>query len=251
MEKIKLWDAEAYQKNFGFVSGYGDDLLKLLEPKPGMTILDIGCGNGILTHRISQKGADVTGIDSSEEMLRLAESNYPALKFYRINALELPYAEEFDAVFSNAVFHWIDKQDKLIYGISSALKKGGHLVCEFGGAGCAETVHAALRTAFERRGLAYAFPFYFPTIGEYAPLLESQGLRVEYAALFSRPTELKEGDSVTDWINMFVTEAFEEISAEIKQEILTETEEALRQVLYHKGRWIIDYVRIRIKAVKL
>ena len=64
-----------------------------------------------------------------------------------------------------------------------ALKPGGRLVCEFGGAGCCETIHAAIRRVFARRNRRYRKTFYFPTVGEYAPRLERNGLKVEVALL--------------------------------------------------------------------
>lgn len=97
--------------------------------------------------------------------------------------------EEVDAIFSNAVFHWIGDQEKLLKNISKSLKDNGQLVCEFGGKGCAETIHLALQNEFERRNLIYPRVFYFPTISEYAPIVEKSGLKVVYATLFDRITE--------------------------------------------------------------
>lgn len=99
-----------------------------------------------------------------------------------------------------------------------------------------------------RRGLVYPRTFYFPTIGEYAPLLEEQGFRVECALLFDRPTVQKTEQGLENWIRMFVKEPFAGISDEVKEEIIRETVEALRGRLYQDGKWFVDYVRIRIKA---
>lgn len=247
---MKQWNAEKYQKSFSFVYQYGDDVLSLLDITPGMRILDIGCGNGILTNKIAETGAVVTGIDSSHEMIALAKENHPSLTFLHMDAINIPFADEFDAVFSNAVFHWISDQQRLASKISQCLKKGGYLVCEFGGAGCAQAVHEALHTAFEKHGLTYRHAFYFPTIGTHVPLLEESGLLVTYASLFARPTKLNAGDTVADWINMFITQPFTELSASVKNSILSDAENILASVLYRDNAWFIDYMRIRIKAVK-
>jgi ubiquinone/menaquinone biosynthesis C-methylase UbiE len=183
-------------------------------------------------------------------MLERAKKNAPGISFIHMNATEIPYVEEFDAVFSNAVFHWIDDQDKLLTNIARALKMKGQLVCEFGGVGCAKLVHETLEEVFSKYGLQYINYFYFPSIGEYAPRLEKAGLKVEYAYLFERPTFLKKGETVIDWINMFVTQAFEGIEASLKQQILEETKEKLKPYLMKEEGWWIDYVRIRIKAIK-
>lgn len=247
---MKKWDAEGYQESFSFVYQYGDDVLSWLDISPGMRVLDIGCGNGILTAKMAEKGALVTGIDSSLEMFALAKQAHASLTFIHMDATQMHFDDEFDAVFSNAVFHWISDQHRLISGISRSLKKGGHLVCEFGGEGCALEVHKALQSAFEKHGLVYRHAFYFPTIGMYAPLLEEHGLKVTQASLFPRPTKLTAGDTVTDWINMFITQPFAGVSESVKKDILTQAEKTLMPVLYQDNAWFIDYVRIRIKAVK-
>lgn len=69
----KKWDAQGYESEFKFVHKYGEDVLDLLDVKEGQHILDIGCGNAVLTKKIHDMGAIVTAIDSSKEMLDLAK----------------------------------------------------------------------------------------------------------------------------------------------------------------------------------
>lgn len=242
------WNAQGYTKDFQFVHQYGEDVLRLLDIEKGTKVLDLGCGNGALTKKIWDMGADVTGIDASEKMLETAVQNYPELTFRQADAVSFTLEEPVDYVFSNAVFHWIDDQDGLLENIFKALKPQGFLVCEFGGYGCAEAIHSALTAAFEKRGLNYKRTFYFPTIGEYAPILESHGLRVTYASLFDRKTALKGENGLEDWIKMFVTLPFEGVDRSLTQEIIAETVENLKPVLYEDGVWYADYVRIRLKA---
>ena len=123
-------------------------------------------------------------------------------------------------------------------------------MCEFGGYGCAESVHSTLENVFAEHHLKYKRVFYFPTIGQYAPLLEKAGFRVEYAVLFDRPTKQVGDNGLANWINMFVKKPFEGVNEDIKQEIIEETVEKLRAKLYIDDCWIVDYVRIRFRAVK-
>lgn len=150
-------------------------------------------------------------------------------------------------VFSNAVLHWIDRerQGEALEHIASALAPEGQFVFECGG-----RVHAALALAFERHGLAYKFPFYFPTIGEYAPLVEAAGMHITDAVLFDRPTALEGTDGMADWIRMFVKRPFEDVPAPLGDEIIAEAVEALRPDMFHGDTWYVDYVRLRIRAVK-
>lgn len=246
------WDAKGYTDNFSFVHKYGEDVLELIDAAPGSFVVDLGCGNGALSEKLCERGYRVLGVDASANMLREAQKAHPSLSFMAADATEFSLEEKADVIFSNAVFHWIDgeKQECLIKNVADQLKPGGTLVCEFGGKGCAETVHAALERNFIKRGYPYLRPFYFPTIGEYAPLLEKYGFRVEYATLFDRPTVQKTDHGLEDWIRMFVKKAFEAVPADTADEIIRETVKELEDRLFVEGKWIVDYVRIRFKARK-
>jgi len=249
------WDAEKYKENFSFVHQYGESVLELIRRPEGENrpfAVDLGCGNGALTARLVDKGYTVLGIDDSEEMLRIARELHPDLTFQKGNAIDFELPQPADVIFSNAVFHWINAADQeaMIRNIYRALKPGGQLVCEFGGKGCAETVHSTLERLFAQQGYHYPRVFYFPTIGEYTPILEQAGFRVEYACLFDRPTPQKGEHGLRDWIEMFVKRPFEGMGTADKEAILAEAENALKDTLCPDGTWIVDYVRIRIRAVK-
>lgn len=247
------WNTQEYEDKFDFVHKYGEGVTELIDAKQNSFVVDLGCGNGALSKVLLEKGYRVLGIDASEDMIETAKKSYPNIRFKMADAMEFQLEEKADVIFSNAVFHWIDanKQEKLNSNISSQLKMGGKLVCEFGGKGCAESVHTTLEKNFAKRGMRYQRTFYFPTIGEYAPMLEKHGLQVEYAALFDRPTEQRTENGLADWINMFVKEPFKNVDEDMKREIIQETVNELRAKLYINGKWFVDYVRIRMKAKKV
>lgn len=249
---MKKWDSSNYKENFSFVPKYGEDVMNLITKPAGSAIVDLGCGNGTLTNVLNEKGYNVVGVDQSKEMLELAKKTYPNLDFICSDALTFKLEKRVDVVFSNAVFHWINKEnhDKLIKNIYDNLKPNGELVCEFGGYKCADKIHKALEKSFNKRSLNYVLHFYFPKIAEYTSILERNGFVTEYAILFDRPTEQKSENGVIDWINMFVTEAFKDVSLEIKNEITKEVQDELYDELFIDGKWFIDYVRIRIRARK-
>lgn len=247
------WNTEEYENKFNFVHKYGEGVTELIDAKTNSFVVDLGCGNGALSKVLSDKGYRVLGIDASTDMIETAEKLHSGIKFKVADATEFQLEEKADVIFSNAVFHWIDadKQETLISNISNQLKMGGKLVCEFGGKGCAESVHATLEKKFEKHGMRYPRTFYFPTVGEYAPILEKYGLQVEYATLFERPTEQTTENGLEDWIRMFVKKPFENVDKSLGNEIIRETVEELRDKLYIDGKWFVDYVRIRIKAKKV
>lgn len=247
------WDAEKYKQDFMFVPEYGAAVLDLLDAAPGARVVDLGCGNGALTRQLADRGYQVLGVDASPEQLALARQAYPDLTFREGNALDFALEQPADAIFSNAVLHWIDadKQQAMLDHIASQIRPNGLFVCEFGGKGCAEHVHAELERRFAAHGLHYRRTFYFSTIGEYAPLLEKAGFRVEYATLFDRPTRQVGPDGLADWIRMFDTAPFADVEPALADTIIAETVDALRPVLYHDDAWYVDYVRIRFKLRKL
>lgn len=151
------WNAKGYQKDFAFVPKYGEAVLDLIDAAPGALAVDLGCGNGGLTGKLIERGYRVVGVDASAPMLALAKERYPDTTFLQADACTFQLPEQADVIFSNAVLHWIDaaKQNELIANIAYQLKPGGQLVCEFGGKGCAETVHAALEKIFAAHGLTY------------------------------------------------------------------------------------------------
>lgn len=248
------WDSKTYASDFSFVPEYGNSVIELIEAEKGAAVLDLGCGNGALTKALQDKGYRAAGMDASPELLAMARESYPDMDFVQADAADFSLKEPVDAVFSNAVFHWIDKtrQPAMLSCVHRALKPGGEFVFEFGGHDNNRLIHEALAKAFAAHGYAYQMPFYFPTIGEYAGLLEETGFQVRYAVLFDRPTKLTGSDGMKAWIRMFVKTPFAVIQTEQEKEaVLAETAESLRDKLYHEGSWYADYVRLRMKAICL
>ncbi len=245
------WNAQDYTQNFSFVHEYGSDLISMIQGEH-RSVLDLGCGNGALTHRLAQAGHRAEGLDASPELLELAKTTWPGLVFHLGNAVDFQAAAPFDVVFSNAVLHWIDEtqQDGMLRCVNRALKPGGQFVFELGGYGNNALIHRALSAAFVRRGLAYRIPFYFPTVGQYSARLERAGFLVTYALLFDRPTPLRGPDGLYDWLRMFIQRPFQGMDPAEEESILRETVQELESALYREGVWYSDYVRLRCKAVK-
>jgi trans-aconitate methyltransferase len=248
------WDASLYEARHGFVHQQAADLLDLLQPVAGERVLDVGCGTGHLTARIAAAGAQVTGIDASAEMIAEARRHYPKLNFEVADAREYRAAESYDAVFSNAALHWIRPAESVAGGVAAALVPGGRFVAEFGGHGNVRQIVAAIRAAVDDaldRETADVNPWYFPSIGEYATVLEAAGLEVAAAWLFDRPTPLEAGEEgMLNWLRMFAGPAFSQIAGAEKGAVLTATVERLRPRLFEKGQWTADYRRLRVVARK-
>ncbi|HVB99124.1 MAG TPA: class I SAM-dependent methyltransferase [Candidatus Dormibacteraeota bacterium] len=248
------WSPTLYNAKHSFVWERGADLLPLLAAQAGERILDVGCGTGHLTARIAAAGARVTGIDRSPEMIQEARKSYPDLEFAVADATDFHFDEPFDAVFSNAALHWVREPERVAECIRSALKTGGRFVAEMGGKGNAAKLAAALRRARASLGFPVpegGAPWYFPSLGEYAALLEAHGLEVTFASLFDRPTPLDEGEAgLGNWIRMFSWAFTNGLSAEEQTELIRRVEAPLRGEFFRNGVWHVDYRRLRVVAWK-
>ena len=189
------WSASRYADNARFVSDLGEAVLDLLNPKPGERILDLGCGDGALTEKIAAVGAEVVGVDGSPDMVSAAKRR--GIDARVADAYGLNFRSEFDAVFSNAALHWMNRDpDAVIQGIHRALKPCGRFAAEMGGHGNVAAITVALCATLEVYGVQdpdLLIPWYFPTPHEYRERLQRTGFVVEYIALIPRPTPLPSG----------------------------------------------------------
>ncbi|MBZ5651843.1 MAG: methyltransferase domain-containing protein [Acidobacteriia bacterium] len=249
MSTVQIWDPASYARNARFVSDLGAPVVDFLAPKPGERILDLGCGDGVLTKKLADLGCEVVAVDSSLAQVEAARKL--GLNASVISGEELQYKEEFDAVFSNAVLHWIRRADEMLAGVYRSLKPGGRFVAECGGHGCVHQIRTALVQALDRRGLdgEARVPWYFPTPGDYATRLERAGFRVDSIALIPRPTPLP--SDVIAWLETFALNFFQGFSDEARSDYLQEVRMVLEpQLRDANGIWVADYVRLRFAAAK-
>ena len=247
------WNANLYDEKHSFVSKYGTDLIALLAAEKGEKILDIGCGTGDLANQLSENGVDVIGIDKSENMIIQASTKYPQIHFQVADVLEIEYEHEFDAIFSNATLHWVKKPEQALNAMYKSLKTGGRFVAELGGKGNVKLITDEIINQLTLFGVEYNqgdFPWYFPSIGEYATLMEKTGFRVTFAHHFDRPTPLQGKDGLRNWIDMFAGNILKDLHKDSREEIITNTENSLQERLYKNDTWVADYKRIRVVGIK-
>ena len=237
---------ELYEARHSFVWKMAGSLIDLLQPAPGELIVDLGCGAGQLTAEIAGRGARVMGIDSAPSMVAQARANYPTLSFRLADATSFNLPEKADAVFSNAVLHWVLDANAAAERIAAALKPGGRFVAELGGKGNIRAILAAVEAVI---GPAEN-PWYFPGVAEYSAILEAQGLETVSAELFDRPTPLEGERGMENWLEMFG----EKLLAATPRRDLAATRrgiaDVLRPVLHKDGGWYADYRRLRIVAIR-
>lgn len=243
----QTWEADRYARNAGFVAELGSAVLALLAPRPGERILDLACGDGALTEKLVAAGAVVVGVDAAPDMVAAARKR--GLDARVMSAESLAFESEFDAVFSNAALHWMNRPDVVIANVRRALRPGGRFVAEMGGHGNTAAVLTALIAVLARRGVdgVARSPWYFPTPGEYRERLEAAGLIVDSIDLIPRPTPLPTG--MGGWLETFTENFFKPFAPEERRAALAEVVDLLRPTLCDsRGNWTADYVRLRFAA---
>lgn len=243
---VQSWDAGSYAANARFVATLGSEIASWLAPKPGERILDLGCGDGVLTAKLVAAGAAVVGVDTAPSMLAAARALGLDARFG--DARELGFEAEFDAVFSNAVLHWVTEPERAAHSIRRALRPGGQFVAEFGGHGNVAAVATALRAVAHTFGgdAGLAAPWFYPTEAEYAAILEGAAFRVDRIVLVPRPTPLPTG--IEGWLETMRRPFFDQFAGR-RAQALAYAVTLLRPSLCDRaGQWTADYVRLRVHA---
>ncbi len=110
------------------------DLLQLIQVKPGLKVIDLGCGTGELTYLLSEHlpGSQVLGIDSSAEMLSRSSQYSNERVSFSVGSIEelIKQGNAWDLVFSNAALQWVENHEQLIPGIISMLKPGAQIAVQ-------------------------------------------------------------------------------------------------------------------------
>jgi trans-aconitate methyltransferase len=250
-QPTQLWNPAGYAQHAHFVSTLGQPVLDLLKLQPGERVLDLGCGDGVLSQKIAALGARVVGVDASPEMVGAAKRN--GIDASVCDGAELTFNHEFNAVFSNAALHWMKRDpDAVIAGVYRALKPGGRFAGEMGGHGNVAAITVAAVAVLERRGIENPIslkPWFFPTVEDYRSRLERAGFAVEYIELIPRPTPLP--TDMRGWLETFGMVFLKSLPEAGRAAAIEEIVAMLHPVLCdEQGKWTADYVRLRFAARK-
>lgn len=245
------WNAALYDTRHHFVAEYGKGLLENIPDNPKQSILDLGCGTGTLTAQLSALASQVTGIDSSPDMISKAKEQFAHIPFKVCDALKLPFMQEFDVVFSNAVFHWIANHDLLLKNIRQALRPHGCLVCEFGAKDNIATIENAFIQATKKLGISYKTKFNFTTTEKFSALLEKNGFIIDTIHDYDRPTPLSNGqEGLRNWIKQFFASELAGIPENLHDDIFRNIEKRTENTLWNGSEWVADYRRLKVIAHK-
>lgn len=240
---VQRWDADAYAEHAAFVPALGGAVLTLLAPKPGERILDLGCGDGVLTQRLVDAGAIVTAFDPDPGLL--AKTAARGIDVISGDGQQLNFDGKYDAVFSNAALHWMPDHDAVFAGVHRALVPGGRFAVECGGFGNIAAIRTAIRAVAVRHEVDAPDQQNYATVAETAERLARAGFEIGSCDLIPGPTPLDSG--MTAWLETFRHGFFSDGA----EGMIGEVVDLLRpQLCDRAGNWIADYVRLRFLATK-
>lgn len=266
------WTQEAYSTSAPFVPKLATTILQWLDPQPDDIVLDLGCGDGVLTAKLRETCASATGVDASASMITAAKKTHGARAGLSWHVQDCRYLdrwinfqeEGYTKVFSNAALHWILKdpstRESVLQNVYDILRPGGTFAFEMGGKGNVAEVHAALMAAVAHQGIILEdtrelCPWFFPSEALMRQMLENMGFKVQRMELEYRPTKLtadKDG-GIEGWVRLMGAQFLEGLGTSTKRDAaVKEVCEVLKTVIGHEedDSMYLGYVRLRVLATK-
>ncbi len=265
------WTHAAYRASASFVPLLTQEIVLWLSPQPTDCILDLGCGDGVLTAKIADSCPNIVGVDASANLISAARESYgdDPVSWH---VLDCRYMENsdmlvegfYEKVFSNAALHWILRDEEtrmsILRGVYKTLRLGGSFVFEMGGAGNVADVHTALLAALVHQGVSVkkareACPWFFPSEQLITNMLQDVGFAVERTRLEYRPTKLtlEEGGGLEGWVRLMGAQ-FLEVLPEVatREAVVREVCDVLGSVVTREedGSMWLGYVRLKVLARK-
>jgi trans-aconitate methyltransferase len=203
------FDAEKYKQASTHQQEWGTRLIAELNLRGDERILDLGCGEGVLTAKLAQvvPGGSVLGVDSSQNMIVAAEAwAGERLQFKRLDINELDFDDEFDVVFSNATLHWVKDHRRLLNNAYKALRPGGLCRFNFAADGNCATFNGVVRDLmsdprFERFFVGFDWPWFMPRLDEYEQLFSDRSFSEHRVWGENADRHFPDAAAMTAWID--------------------------------------------------
>jgi len=200
------WNPDQYHKFQAQRAAPFYDLLALVDVRPNLKVVDLGCGTGELTRQLADKlpNSKVTGLDASAEMLEKAASfSTPNLIFEQGNQSTL--TGDWDLIFSNAALQWSENHAELIPHLYNQLTPGGQIAVQIPSNHNHISHQIYRETASEEmfKFILDGFQRYAPvlSIDDYARIFFSCGAEdiVVFEKIYAHV--LEDSDAVVEWIS--------------------------------------------------
>jgi trans-aconitate 2-methyltransferase len=240
------WDARTYDRSSEPQQAWASEVLARLEGiAPDATVLDVGCGTGRVTEALPGlvPAGRILAIDASAEMVELARRRLgERAEVWCQDALQLDLEAPVDAILSTATLHWVRDHDRLWERLAAALRPGGVLEIQCGGAGNIDRVREVIDAV----------------AGESAPELVGWS---PWTFAGPQETERRLGDAgfvaIRCWLQERPTNP-QDVDAFVRTSILpahlarlpAERRERFAAAVVARVRLPLDYVRLNVSAVR-
>ena len=253
------WNPAVYERFRKERSQPFQDLAALVEPRPDMRVIDLGCGTGELTKTLHDRlsARQTLGIDSSDAMLsRSVAFQAPGLSFEKRDIAEIargwrrtPRPDAYDLVFSNAAIHWVPDHRELLAQLASGLREDGQLAIQIP-ANDDHPAHAVARAVAREPPFAQALagfvqrePVHPPET--YAGWLHDLGFERQHVRLVVYPHVLPSREGVLEWVSGALLVDYEKrLGSELFAAFRGRYREALMQELPERRPLFYPFKRI-------
>lgn len=256
------WDAQDYAKNSSAQLKWASELIERLALQGDESLLDIGCGDGKITAKLSQtlSRGKVVGIDVSRDMIELASKNfpqdqYPNLIFKQMDATAISLSENFDIAFSNATLHWVKDQMRVLKGTKAVLKRSGKILFQMGGRGNADEVFQIVNkitraSVWQKYFDGFKAPYHFYGSEEYRNWLIECGFNVRRAEVFPKDMVHQGEDGLKGWLRTTWFPYTDQLPEELRDIFLNEVIDMYltRHPIDDAGNTHVKMVRLEVEA---
>lgn len=252
------WDPAQYERFKAERAAPFHDLVALVEPRPRMRVVDLGCGTGTPTRALHDRlgASETVGVDRSAAMLaRSAAVAVPGLRFVQADVADFAPDGPVDLVFSNAALHWVPRHDDLFARLAGFLAPGGQLAVQMptNFDHPSHTTVAALATEAPFRDALAGWSRDVPvaTPEHYALLLDRLGFRAQHVRLQVYLHRLASRDDVVEWVRgTLLVDYAERLPADLFACFLERYRERLRVALPDLRPFPYTYKRLLMWAAR-
>jgi trans-aconitate 2-methyltransferase len=244
-----MWSPDQYERFKAERKQPFLDLVSLIDRRPRMRVVDLGCGTGELTRELHDtlEAAESLGIDDSETMLlKSGHFGGEMLRFEKGNIEAFVSDRPYDLIFSNAALHWVPDHEQLLVRLTNLLQTNGQIAIQMPANDSHPSHQVAARVAQEL-GLAPRADYVLP-VERYAEVLHRLGYERQHVRMQVYGHILPSADDVVEWVRGALLTDYESRLGDRFEEFLTVYRERLHATLGDERPYFYTYKRVLLWA---